>query len=124
MTSNAAIQNEINNIMQRVRVNIHKQNPNTKKIIAEFEASGLSEYFPAWMLRPGEKAWQTLSEIMREAVNAGGKRETVGGWTSYGDADYTTYKTDPSKLYTLLHSEPTDDSSPIVQYLRSVKWTR
>ncbi len=30
----------------------------------------------------------------------------------------------PSALYTLLHSEKVDDASPIVKYLRSMTWTR
>ena len=118
MTSSEAIQNEIKSIIGNLHQRIggratRHQYPSGKAQEKRLAELGLLDMMPAGFGHSDAKA-------VIEAAEAA--EHEVGGFTEDYEGDVTTMRA--SKLYTLLHSESADDASPIVQYLRSVKWTR
>ena len=112
MTKSECIQEGINNVLKTVP-SAWKQTKTTKKALAELESLGLTQYLPEKMTAHGTKWATSIAAVIDAAKDAGGKRETVGGFTSYGDGDVSTHTTKPSALYLALHSDEDPGQSTI-----------
>lgn len=95
------VQNEINSIITEVRAKGWKMTKATQKALRELDDLGLTEFVPAHRLGDAE----IVNAIIDAAKDAGGKRQTRSGWTTYGDGYADTTTTEPSALYLALNEE-------------------
>lgn len=103
MNKEEKIQKEVDEIVASIRARGWKLSKTPRRALEEASALGIAPYLGAYA-RPDVKGAEIVAAVIAAATDAGGKKQTVGGWSVGGDADVTSFIEAPSALYLALNS--------------------